>query len=121
MAAQIEAGTLDFTLRDAGGVGLLVAQYARTHGVSADDAKRAMVDAIKASSAPATTTNPVAANPDAAAITEALARFVDDPKGTLTIRLTPRAKAPALQLIQLVKTQPLDALAQFRVEVSTGP
>ena len=121
MAAQIQAGTLDVTLRDAGGVGLWVAQYARTHNVSADDAKRAIVEAIKASSAPTTTTNPAAANPDATAITEALARFVDDPRGTLTIRLTPRAKAPALQLIQLVKTQPLDALAQFRVEVSTGP
>jgi hypothetical protein len=121
MAAQIQAGTLDVTLRDAGGVGLLVAQYARTHGVSADDAKHAMVEAIKASSAPTATTNPAAVNPDATAITEALARFVDDPRGTLTIRLTPRAKAPALQLIQLVKTQPLDALAQFHVEVSTGP
>jgi hypothetical protein len=121
MAAQIQAGTLDVTLRDAGGVGLLVAQYARTHGVSADDAKRAIVEAIKASGASTTTTNPGAANPDATAITQALARFVDDPRGTLTIKLTPRAKAPALQLIQLVKTQPLDALAQFHVEVSTGP
>jgi hypothetical protein len=120
-AAQIQAGTLDVTLRDAGGVGLLVAQYARTHGVSADDAKRAMVEAIKASSAPTATTNLAAANPDATAITEALARFVDDPRGTLTVKLTPRDKAPALQLIQLVKTQPLDALAQFHVEVSTGP
>lgn len=131
MAAQIEVGTLEVTLRDLGGVGLLVAQRARTQGASADDARRAIVEAIKASTAPKTATsadaaspdaaNPVAAHPDAVAITDALARFVEDPKGTLTIKLAPRAITPALQLIQLVPTQPLDALAQFNVEVSTGP
>jgi hypothetical protein len=92
---------------------------------------RAIVEAIKASTAPKTTTSPdtaspdaadpVVANPDAVAITDALARFVEDPKGTLTIKLTPRDKVPALSLIPLVKTQPLDALAKFNVEVSIGP
>ena len=44
MAAQIEAGTLELTLRDLGGVDLAVAQYARTQNVSRDDARRAVVD-----------------------------------------------------------------------------
>ena len=39
---------------------------------------------------------------------------------TLIIKLTPRAKVPAMQLVQLLKTDPLIALAQFRIEASTG-
>ena len=118
MAAQIEAGTLEVTLRDTGGVDLFVKQYARTQNVSADDARRAISDKIKASSASPTNST---ANPDAVAIVDALARFVETPRQTLTLKLTPRAHVPALQLVQLLKTQPVDALAQFQVEVATGP
>ena len=39
---------------------------------------------------------------------------------TLVIKLTPRAKAPALQLMQLLNTDPQSALAQFKIEASTG-
>ena len=42
------------------------------------------------------------------------------PGQTLIIKLTPRAKVPAMQLVQLLKTDPLIALAQFRIEASTG-
>jgi hypothetical protein len=126
VAAQIDAGPLEATLRDVGGVDLIVQQYARTQHVSPDDARRAIAAAIRARSAPATAAgsdaaNPVAANPEAVAILDALARLVEDPKRTLTIKLTPRASAPALQLIQLIQTQPLDALAQFNLEVTTAP
>ena len=116
MTARIEAGPLDITLQDTGGVDMLVEQEARKKNISADDARRAIVASIKASIA-ATTSG----NPDAVAILDALAHFVESPKGTLTVRLTPRAKAPLLQLIQLAKTQPLDALAQFQVEISPAP
>ena len=61
-----------------------------------------------------------AANPDAVAAVQALARFVESPGQTLVIKLTPRAKVPAMQLFQLLKTDPLIALAQFRIEASTG-
>jgi hypothetical protein len=36
------------------------------------------------------------------------------------IKLAPLGKVPALQLLQLLKTDPIIALAQFRVEASTG-
>ena len=62
----------------------------------------------------------VAANPDAMAALQALARFLESSGQTLIIKLTPRAKVPALQPIQLLKTDPLIALAQFRIEASTG-
>jgi hypothetical protein len=115
MAAQIEAGTMELALRDIGGVDLAVAQYARTQNVTRDTARRTIVENIKASNA--TTTTP---NPDAAAIVAALADFIETPRGTLTLKLTPRGKVPAMQLIQALRTDPLVALAQFQVEASTG-
>jgi hypothetical protein len=115
MAGQIEAGTIELSLRDTGGVDLLVAQQARTQNVSRDAARRAIVDSIRAGSEQAAATNP-----DAVAALEALARFVETPGQTLNIKLTPLGKVPALQLIQLLKTDPLVALAQFRIEASTG-
>jgi hypothetical protein len=114
MAAQIEAGTIELTLRDLGGVDLAIAQYARTQNLSPDDARRAVTDDIKASTAEAATTNP-----DVAALADALAGFVESPKGTLTLKLTPHGKVPAMQLIQVLKIDPLAAMAQFQVEAST--
>jgi hypothetical protein len=115
MAAQIEAGTMEVALRDIGGVDVAVAQYARTQRVSPDTARSAIIENIKASSATTMTTNP-----DAVAIVEALTRFIENPGGTLTLKLTPHGKVPAMQLIQALRTDPLPTLAQFQVEASTG-
>jgi hypothetical protein len=115
MAAQIEAATIELALRDIGGVEVAVAQYARTQNVTRDTARRTIVENIKASNA--TTTTP---NPDAAAIVGALADFIETPRGTLTLKLTPRGKVPAMQLIQAMRTDPFAALAQFQVDASTG-
>ena len=114
MATQIEAGTLELTLRDLGGVDVAVAQYARMQNVSADDARRAIIESIKAGTAEAATTNP-----DVAALADALAHFVESPRGMLTLKLTPRGKVPAMQLVEVLKVDPLTALAQFQVEAST--
>jgi hypothetical protein len=115
MAAQIEAGTMELALRDIGGVDLAVAQYAHTQNMSPDIARRTIIENIEASNVTATTPNP-----DAAALVWALARFIENPRGTLTLKLTPRGKVPAMQLIQALRTDPLVALAQFQVEASTG-
>ena len=66
---------------------------------------RAIVENIRASSEDA-----AAANPDAVAAVQALARFVESPGQTLVIKLTPRGKVPAMQLFQMLKTDPLVAL-----------
>ena len=39
---------------------------------------------------------------------------------TLTIKLTPLGKVPVLQLMDALSTEPIIALAQFRIEASTG-
>ena len=113
-AAQIEAGAIELTVRDLGSVDLGVVQYARTQNVSREEARNAIVESIKASS------DDVATNPDAVGAVQALARFVETPGQTLVIKFTPLGKVPALQLFQLLKTDPLIALAQFRIEASTG-
>jgi hypothetical protein len=114
-AAQIEAGALELTLRDAGAVDFSIAQYARSHNTGRDAARQAILDAIKVDQEAIGS-----ANRDADALFAALARFVETPGQTLVIKLTPRAKVPALQLFQLLKTDSLSALAQFRIEASTG-
>jgi len=113
-AAQIEAGTVALTLRDVGGVDLFVAQFARAQNVSRDAARRAIIDSIKTSATAKTD------NADALAVADALGRFIENPRGTLIIKLTPLGKVPALQLVQLIKTDPFVALAQFQIEVSSG-
>ena len=49
-AAQIEAGAIELTVRDLGGVDLGVVQYARAQNVSRDAARKAIVENIMASS-----------------------------------------------------------------------
>ena len=114
-AARIEADTLEFSLRDNGGVDLVVTQFARMQNVSRDAARQALVESIKAKREQL-----VSANPDADATVDAIARFVETPGQTLSIKLTPRAKAPLMQLMQLLQTDPQSALAQFKIEASTG-
>jgi hypothetical protein len=111
-AAQLEAGTIELTLRDTGGIDLTVAQQARAQNVSREAARSAIAEGIRASGEKA-----VAANPDAEAAVTALTRFVETSGQTLVIKLTPLGKVPLLQLFQ---TDPMIALGQFRIEASTG-
>ncbi|HMM90414.1 hypothetical protein [Bradyrhizobium sp.] len=113
-AAQIEAGAIYLSVRDIGSVDLGVLQYARSRNVSREAARKAIVDSITASSE-----DVAATNPDAVAAVQTLARFVESPGQTLAITLTPRGKVSAMQLFQMLKTDPLAALAQFRIEAST--
>lgn len=113
-AAQIEAGMLELTVRDTGGVDLVVAQFARQHNVSRAEARQAIVDSIKSGSAGA------AGNSGAMAISDALVSFVENPRTTLTLKLTARGKVPAQQLLQLLKTDPLTALSRFEIEAATA-
>jgi hypothetical protein len=114
-ATEIEAGAIELTVRDLGGIDVGVAQYARTQNVSREAARKTLVESIR-SNAPTAATN----NPDAGTAAEALARFIETPGTTLTLKLTPRAKVPAMQFLQLLQTDPLIALSQFRIEVSTA-
>ncbi|MBR0870952.1 hypothetical protein JQ633_11330 [Bradyrhizobium tropiciagri] len=114
-ASQIEAGAIELTLHDLGVVDLAVGAFSRTHGGGKDEARQAILAGIKAQGEAIG-----GSNPEAAALLAAISRFVETPGQTLVIKLTPRAKAPAQQLLELLKTDPQSALAQFRIEASTG-
>ena len=113
-AAQIELGTIELTARDLGGVDLAITQYARTQNVSRESARKAIAQSIRDTS----TTETI--KPAADAIRDALVSFVETPRTTLLIKLTPLGKVPAMQLLQMLKADPVIALAQFRIEASTG-
>ena len=114
-AARVEAGTIELSLRDNGGVDSSVTQYARGYNLSRDAARQTLVGSIKAQR-----DQIAAANPDAGTAVDAIASFVETPGQTLVIKLTPRAKVPLMQLMQLIQSDPESALAQFRIEASTG-
>lgn len=113
--AQVETGAIELSLRDSGVVDLVVAQYARLQNVSRDAARRAIVEMIRAQGEKV-----AASNLDAKPAFDALADFVETSRQTLTIKLTPLGKVPVLQLIDVLNVEPIIALAQFRIEASTG-
>jgi hypothetical protein len=114
-ATQIEAGGLELTLHDLGAVDILVAQFARLRSISRDDARQAILATIKAVG-----DRFGSDNPDVTGAVEAISRFIETPHQTLTLKLIPRAKVPAMQLVQLIGTDPPSAAAQFKIEASTG-
>lgn len=114
-ATQIEAGAIELSLRDAGGVDLAVAQFARGQSVSRDAARGAIAEMIRTNGAEIAGTNA-----EVAAAVEAIARFVETSGQTLVIKLTPRGKVGVMQLMDAVNSDPSAALAQFRIEASTG-
>lgn len=114
-AAQVETGAIELSLRDSGVVDLIVAQFSRMQNVSRDAARSSIAEMIRAQSEKVT-----AANLDAKAAVDALAGFVETSGQTLTIKLTPLGKVPVLQLVDALNSEPIVALAQFRIEASTG-
>lgn len=114
-AAQVETGAFELSLRDSGVVDLVVAQFARMQNVSRDAARSAIVEMIRAQGEKI-----AGASVGAGGAVDALAGFVETSGQTLTIKLTPRAKVPLMQLMQLSRSDPESALAQFKIEASTG-
>src|SRR5262249_24333719 len=49
--AAVEAGPLELSFHDAGGLDLVVAQFAKTHGVNAADARTMMIDQLNVTAA----------------------------------------------------------------------
>jgi len=114
-AAQVETGAIELSLRDNGVVDLVVAQFSRMQNVSRDAARSAIVEMIRAQGEKVAATNL-----DAKAAADALADFMATSGQTLMIKLTPLGKVPVLQLMDVLNHEPIVALAQFRIEASTG-
>jgi hypothetical protein len=115
MAAQIEAGPIEIALRDAGGLDLMIAQNARSQNITREAARKAVVDGIRDSAM-----KMASINPDMMALAGVLTRFIENLRGTLTIKLRPRGKVSAMQVLEAMKTSPVAALARFQIEATTG-
>lgn len=113
--AQVETGAIELSLRDRGVVDVVVTQFARMQNVSRDAARSAIVEMIRAQGEKI-----AASNLDARRAVDALAGFVETSGQTLSIKLTPLGKLPVLQLMDALNHEPIVALAQFRIEASTG-
>ncbi|MDN5001822.1 hypothetical protein ACFQZO_13090 [Bradyrhizobium sp. GCM10027634] len=114
-AEQVETGAIELSLRDSGVVDLIVAQFSRMQNLSRDAARSAIVEMIRAQGEKI-----AASNLDAKVAVDALAGFVETSGQTLTIKLTPLGNVPVVQLMDALNHEPIVALAQFRIEASTG-
>jgi hypothetical protein len=115
MAAQIEAGPIELGVRDTGAIDLAITQQARRQNISREEARRALTDKIGDAAMQV-----ASANPDAMAIGGAVIRFIENPRGTLTIKLTPKGKVAMMEIVQAMKDSPVAALARFQVEAATS-
>jgi len=113
--AEAETGAIELSLHDSGVVDLVVAQFSRMQNLSRDAARSKIVEMIRAQGE-----RIAASNPDTRVAVDALAGFVETSGQTLTIRLTPLGKVPVIQLLDALSDEPIVALAQFRIEASTG-
>jgi len=111
----IEAGPVEIVLRDTGGIDLAVAQHAQKLQVSRDAARQALTANVRQSAA-----GMAALSADSMAIGGALARFLETPRGTLTLRLTPKGKVSLMELMEAGKANPFDALSRFDVQAVAG-
>jgi hypothetical protein len=109
----VEAGPIEIIIRDLGGVDIAVADFARKQNVSADEARRTLVESVTQPAAAL-----VPANPDLAALADATAHFIEARGGTLTIKITPKNSLPLLQVFAMAKDNPAGVLAQFRIEAT---
>lgn len=114
MATQIETGTIEIKVRDLGAVDLAVAHYARQQNVSQDTARQAIVGDIRAKSQ--TLDN---ASPAASKIADTAASLIETPRGALSVKITPRAKLPVMQLVQLLNSDPTLVPSLFQIDVQS--
>jgi hypothetical protein len=96
-------------------VELILTDYANKEGLPRGAAREAVVANIQAMAA-----QMGAVNPDILAIAGALQSLVENPRGTVTIKLTPKGKIAVAELLDSAKDDPLAALARFQVDVAVS-
>ena len=113
-AEQLEAGPIQLTLRDTGGVTTALAQYAKTKNLSVDDARKEIIDSVNE-----TVKTSGQSNPDAAAVAQALIQFIEVPGSTLTINVTPKGRVNLKEAFGTGAADPAATASLFTVEAKT--
>jgi hypothetical protein len=111
----VDVGPVELSLRDSGTVDIMLQEFARTQGVSADGA-RTMVAALITTQAAQFTQD----NADVQILADRLVEFINARGATLTITIEPKARANLMQSIALANTDPLTLLPQFKLEVKVS-
>lgn len=110
-ALQMEYGPVEIVARDLGAVDLSIAQYARKQNVSTEEARSALANEIRTKGRAAGNSNPAASR-----LADAAAAFIERPHGTLSVKITPRAKLPVMEFMDLMKNDPVTAFSLFEID-----
>jgi hypothetical protein len=114
-AAQVQAGLIEFVLRDAGALDVAITQFASTQGLPLPLARMLVLETLNQSAAQMSQ-----GNPDIKPIADAIARFIETPRGTLTIKVIPKGRILIQEVIEAATRDPMAALSQFRIEATTS-
>jgi len=110
----MEAGPVEFTLRDAGGLDRAIAVVANEGNISPAQARAELLDGFKQSTADA-----LATHPELAPVLDAVTNFLQAPKGTLSVKIVPKGHVPMALLALAMRVDPLTALNSFTIEATT--
>jgi hypothetical protein len=111
---QLEAGPLEISLRDTGGLKTALTQYAKSKGLSEDEARTQIIDSLNDTAKAA-----AQSNPDALVVGQALAQFIQTPMSTFTITVTPKGKVRLKQAFDAANVDPASSVSLFTVEAKT--
>ena len=114
LALGVEAGPIEFVLRDTGALDRLLATFAKQQGISVRDARELALVGLGAFTAPI-----AADHPELMPIIVAVKQFVEAPRGTLTLKIVPNGHVPVVQVVTAGQTDPFAALALFKIEATT--
>lgn len=113
-ALPIEYGAIEITGRDLGAVDLSIAQYARKQNVPTEQARSTLADEIRTKGRAAGNNDPVSGR-----LADAVANLIEKPNGTLALKITPRAKLPVMQFLELTKNDPATAFTLFDIDIQS--
>jgi len=113
-ALPIEYGAIEITGRDLGAVDLSIAQYARKQNVPTEQARSTLADEIRTKGRAAGNNDPVSGR-----LADAVANLIEKPNGTLALKITPRAKLPVMQFMELTKNDPATAFTLFDIDIQS--
>jgi hypothetical protein len=113
-ADQLEAGPIELSLRDTGGLKMALTQYAKGKGLSEDDARKQIIESVNE-----TAKSTAQSNPDALVVGQALVQFIEAPGSTLTITVTPKGKVNFKQAFEAANGDPASTASLFTIEAKT--
>jgi hypothetical protein len=111
---QLEAGPIMLSLRDAGALKTALEQYAKTKGISVDEARKEVIESVKETVKPS-----AQPNPDADAVAQAIIQFIETPGSTVTVSVTPKGHVNFKQAFDKANADPNSTVALFAIEAKT--